>query len=217
MDQREFDEGLSAKTDEVFQRSPDLLDHRKEHPWLTGGLGDPFSRVWFIAEFPSLKMIELARNPDGAPPTPEAQWYASNGDKLFRKALVSAGFKKGEPASLGGWNCYITNIIKEADYASSWEAKTDKLRLVAAKLWAPVFDWQMNSGKPMLIVLMGKKVAKLVEQLGACGDINLPKTASRASIDIYTYVANFPKGNLPRMAPERVRDYIKSIDDLNGI
>ena len=118
--------GLAKQTDLVFQAHPSLYDHRQDHLWLTGALGEPHKGIWFIAENPSLTQIERVQNPDGGVPTPEAQWWASRGDKLFREMLVGHGFKQGTIDSPGGWNCYITNVVKETDYARRWREKTRK-------------------------------------------------------------------------------------------
>lgn len=218
MDLSDFDQGLSAQISEVFQQNPDIPDHRKKHPWLTGGLGNPFSNVWFIAENPSLTMVERARNPDGGCPTPEAQWYASKGDRLFREALVLAKFKEGEWNSLGGWNCYITNIIKEADYVKRWNTKGTQHLIEAAEVWAPVLEWQIAYGRPKLIILMGKKVQKIAHSLGTKNLIQLPETRP---IDHYSYVAfraKRIKGKAAQgpMHPERVSAYLESIALVNS-
>ncbi len=125
---------LAIQIDIVFRSHSSLFDHRREYPWLTGALGNPNSAIWFIAENPSLTQIERVQNPDGGAPTPEAQWWASRGDKLFRQMLVDHGFKKRSIDSPGDWNCYITNVVKETDYASRWREKTQEARNQAAEI-----------------------------------------------------------------------------------
>ena len=125
-----FWSGLAIQIDIVFQSHSSLFDHRSEYPWLTGALGNPNSGIWFIAENPSLTQIERVQNPDGGVPTLDAQWWASRGDKLFREMLVKHGFKMESIDSPGGWNCYITNAVKETDYASRRREKTQAVRIV---------------------------------------------------------------------------------------
>lgn len=190
--------------DQIFRSNPGLSDHRARFPWLTNRLGDPFSGIWFIAENPSLGQVERVRNPDGGPPTVEAQWFASAGDRLFRDALVSSRFKTTRWNELGGWNCYITNLIKEADYAEKWKSKGKENRVIAATLWAPVLNWEIQTAKPKLLVLMGGVVRDLVSELTGRGLLQLPAVAA---IDHYSYIAHRPKGRLGPMHPARVADY----------
>jgi len=103
METSDFEAALSDRIGTVFQSHPDLRDHRVDYPWLTGSLGKPDADVIFVAENPSLSQVERAIDPTGGPPTKEAQWYASRGDKLFREALVASGFKdtRSAPSSCG--------------------------------------------------------------------------------------------------------------------
>ena len=70
-----FFEGMAAATDRVFAAHRQLVDHRREFPWLTGSLGDPFSPVWFVAENPSLTQVRRMVPSTGVPcahdPTPD--------------------------------------------------------------------------------------------------------------------------------------------------
>ena len=129
---------LAHQTDKVYETHPSLQDVRESHSWLTGALGDPFAGIWFAAENPSRTQIERVSNPDGGTPTNEAQWWASRGDKLFREMLVKHGFKSGSIDSPGGWHCYVTNVIKEADYTKNWREKSQQARNGAAEIWASV-------------------------------------------------------------------------------
>ncbi len=204
MKTEEFFDGLSKQIDLVFRSHRQHEDPRIQHPWLTGSLGDPFSGIWFIAENPSLTMVERATDPEGGPPTPEAQWYESRGDKLFRDLLVKHGFKSGSRESHGGWHCYITNVIKEADYASRWGAKTQTERNRIAEIWYPVLNWEMTNSNPRLVVILGKKVETLLNHLQRSKNLRLPETTL---IQHYTYVALRPRGTLGPMHPQRVKEY----------
>jgi hypothetical protein len=207
-----FDE-RDRRIDLIFRANPKLSDHRARFPWLTNSLGDPFSGIWFIAENPSLGQVERVRNPDGDDPTIEAQWFASGGDRLFRDALVTVGFKASSWNEIGGWNCYVTNLIKEADYAERWKKKGMDNRIGAATMWAPVLDWEIQTAKPKLLVLMGGVVRDLVSELKRSNRIRLP---SIAAIDHYSYVAHRPKGHLGPMHPSRVADYHRDMAKIRA-
>jgi uracil-DNA glycosylase len=199
-----FDAKLNREISKVFAANPDLPDHRSVHPWLTGALGVPESGIVFLAENPSLSMVERATNPGGGAPTEEAQWYASKGDRLFREALVIAGFKSGSWDSLGGWRCYITNVIKQADYAEAWKRRGQSARHEAAEIWSPILKWQLEQVAPRLVVTMGNQVDGLVKTLAKKKLISLPPVHR---IDHYSYVALRPRGKLGPMHPERVAAY----------
>jgi len=60
--------GSARETDGIFKLNPGLFDHRTQHPWLVGALGDPHAGIWFVAENPSLTQVERVQNPDGGAP-----------------------------------------------------------------------------------------------------------------------------------------------------
>lgn len=200
---------LLKKIDDVFQSHPTLYNHQKEYPWLTGALGDPDSGIWFIAENPSLTQIERVRNPDGGLPTEEAQWWSSQGDKLFREMLVTHGFKSGSIDSQGGWHCYITNVIKEADYSSRWHEKSQDMRNQAAEIWSSVLSWELEMSKPRLVVILGGSADQLLNHLVSVRKIRLPETIN---IHHYSYIGQRAQGKLGPMHPERVKQYSKGFD-----
>jgi hypothetical protein len=72
---------IAARIDSVFAEHTELRDHRREHLWLTGWLGDVDATVWFIAENPSASQVDRIHS---STPTPDAQWAASRGDWLLR-------------------------------------------------------------------------------------------------------------------------------------
>ena len=194
---------LLQRTRDVLARSGSVDDHLLKFPWLTGALGEPESTVWFVAENPSLTMLERATDPGGGPPTEEAQWWASRGDKLFRDLLHEHGFKGSPPDELGGWQCYITNVIKEPDYAKLWRSKPQRKRNEAALRWASLLQWELDQGEPRVVVALGKTVQRILEFLD--GDrIRLPRLETIAH---YSYVAHRPEGTLGPMHPDRVARY----------
>jgi hypothetical protein len=196
--------GLGHQIDRVFQANRNLFDHRQQYPWLTGALGNPDSGIWFIAENPSLTQVERVRNPDGGPPTPEAQWWASQGDKLLRKMLVKHGFKDGSIESPGGWNCYITNVIKETDYTNRWREKTQAARDHAALIWSSVLAWELEQTKPKYMVVFGQAAEKYLSFLQSLGKIHLPPYER---IQHYAYIGQRAEGKLGPMHPDRVERY----------
>jgi hypothetical protein len=200
----EFEAGLKEQVDQVFKSHPEFYDHRKEFKWLTSSLGDPFSGVWFVAEYPSLRMNKRAKDPGGGPPTVEAQWFASKGDELFRKALVHAQFKTLPWDIAGGWKCYITNLIKETDYTQNWTAQRKR---VAAEAWFPVMRWQLEHGNPWIVIVMGRDVEKFLIFLAKQEGVPLPHLEY---IPSYVYIASRPdQKRRPAMDPARISEYNK--------
>lgn len=151
----QFEGQFAERVSAVFRANRDFYDHRLDHPWLRGSLGDANPGVYFIAEDPSLSQVERARDPASGAVTPEAQWFRSRGNLLFRQALVHAGFKSSPANAIGGWNCYITNVIKEADYAKRRGSRSTAAMRAAAAAWSSVLEWEIDFGQPRLVVTMG--------------------------------------------------------------
>jgi serine/threonine protein kinase len=206
----ELDRQISA----LFRRHLDLRDHRRDFPWLQGWLGDPFAGVWFVGENPSLGMVERQQGRYGSHATPEQQWSASQGDQLLRQMLVKHGFKQGPETSPGGWRCYLTNVVKEADYTSRWREKTRDLLLKAAETWAPVLRWEVETGRPRLIVAMGKQPMAMLRHLGRCGLIELPRLVGMTH---YAYIGQRADGSRGPMHPARVAEYDQEFSDVARI
>jgi uracil-DNA glycosylase len=194
---------LLKHIDQVFASNPSLHNHRRTFPWLTGALGDPEAGVWFVGENPSLGQVERVTDPNGGRPTEEAQWWASRGDRLFRELLQKHGFKSSPPDVHGGWRCYITNAIKEADYAQNWRGSPTDRRREAARVWAPVLEWQLEQSRPHLVVALGKTVHSLLLQLSKIG-VRFPRIEM---VQHYTYVAMRPRGTQGPMHPDRLEEY----------
>ena len=194
----------------VFQAHPDKYNHLHDYPWLLGSLGDPSSAVWFWAENPSLVQVEKVTNASDAELTPEVQWSASRGDQLFRENLVRTGFKTTGVDIPGGWNCYITNIIKECDYVKSWRERADQSYKSFIVPWIPVLQYEQRQYKPKLSVIMGNKPQRAVKVLKAA-DIHFGKIIK---IHHYSYIAHRPAGKLGPMHPERVEKYNESFDAI---
>jgi hypothetical protein len=91
-----YSDELNRRIDRIFANHPEIPNHRKQLPWLTGYLGDSFAGIWFLAENPSLTTARRATGVKSTPPTVECQWAVSSGDQLFRKCLVQNGFKEAD-------------------------------------------------------------------------------------------------------------------------
>jgi hypothetical protein len=94
----------------------------RESPWLYGALGEVPSDVMFICENPSITGVRQAHvdTIDGRAPDIEAQWWGGRNNpaaKRFRPVLRQVGLKTNRPDARGGWRCYITNVVKEANVA----------------------------------------------------------------------------------------------------
>jgi uracil-DNA glycosylase len=120
--------------------------------------------------------------------TPEGQWFQSKGDKLLRETLVECGFKDGTPDSVGGWRCYLTNAIKSVDRAEERKRLPREDRERQAKVWAPLLAWEIQTGKPRLVVAMGKAAAEYLT--APVVRKALTDAGSKlAEVDHYTYIA----------------------------
>jgi len=95
-----------------------------EFPWLWGALGNPNSKIIFIALAPSLTQVKQIHHEAMTGRMEEAQWFASKGDEVFRKCLVRSEFKLGTWDSIGDWKCYITNFVKKPYYANQFRNLT---------------------------------------------------------------------------------------------
>lgn len=198
-----YDRGIRRQIAAVFRKNPHLPDHRKAHPWLTCFLGDPFAPCWFVAENPSLGQVERALIDS----LPEPMWCVSPGDLVFRRMLVKHGFKTGTDRSGGGWRCYITDVIKSAARAEEWKSQRDMSSWPTARAWAPVLRWELEQGKPRLIVALGKEAARLLASLRSAG--LLPEFPPVVQIHHYAYIASRADAarRLGPMHPTRLAEY----------
>lgn len=200
----EYARALNRQIRQVYARHPHLSDHRKRFPWLTGYLGNQSARIWFVAENPSLRTVERSIAAECDPITEETQWRLSLGDRLFRRMLVKYGFKTGSCYSPGGWKCYITDVIKQADYADGSEARSQARRNKVAEIWWPVLEWELAHSQPRLVVAMGRRVRRLLVHLQQVAGLVLPPTKT---IEHYSYIAFRARGKQGPMHPARVKKY----------
>lgn len=204
MTSEEFYRGLSTEISRIFKTHPELTDHRVEHNWLTGSLGNPFSGIWFVSMYPSKFRAEQIPSEEGTPLDAETQWSLSLGDQLLRRMLVKHGFKGGTTESPGQWNCYLTTVIKELISPKEWNAKSRKEQFKTTETWCPVLEWELDSSMPRLVVAMGKGTNQLLQHLKEKNLVRLPRLEE---IENYAYVASRPRGSQPPMHPQRLQEY----------
>lgn len=208
-----FEDDLSEMIGHTFAANPQLIDHRRQYPWWTGSLGNPFAGIWFVAERLSLFRLNEVADKHGSDISSEMQWAISRGDMLFREALVSAGFKSGGLLSAGGWNCYITNLVKDCGSEGLLGVgATEPIDLIQrAMIWSDVLRWELEKSRPRMVVLMSKKLTRTFFEVLEASGMKPPVTLT---VESYAYVAFKPKGKLGPMDPNRVEDYIQSFRDI---
>lgn len=138
-----------------------------EFCWLFGALGKIPADAMLICENPSIRGIEEAQidTIDGGKPDIEAQWWGGNAGTCFRPALNQLGLKTTKPNERGGWNCYITNVIKQADYANIQGNRTRAEKRKQSLIWVDILKWEMDRVKPKILFCMGRTAFYLVKFL----------------------------------------------------
>ena len=122
----------------------------------------------FICENPSLSGIDKAKERAeklGEENAIEAQWWGGKAGTVFRPALCELGLKTNPPNARGGWKCYITNVIKQADYANVHGDLTNAQRREKAKEWADILQWEIENVHPQKVICMGGSAFELVKYL----------------------------------------------------
>ena len=192
---------MARRIGEVFDAHPELHDHRASYPWLLGWLGDPAATRWLISENPSATQVARIHSSSA---TPESQWAASRGDRLLREALVEHGLKGGSPFEPGGWRCYLTNVMKSTVFVKDWNGTTAAQQLRVAELWAPVLRYELEVGRPRVLIVLGTKAERALRYLAK--NRLLPKPPVMHQIEHYSYVMHRPdnrRGLGPWDSPRR--------------
>lgn len=191
-------------------RELDLRTGQTKHRWLYGALGAVPSDVMFVCENPSkggVKGAEKHARYSGRQPDIEDQWRGDGpGDpatRVFRPVLCELGLKLTRPADRGGWQCYITNVIKEMAVAKNWE----KLRLVEKKYpkavdWAGILEWEFQQVQPNWVFCLGGKAFSLVKRLQRYGQ--LPSLQGQRIHQITHYSAR--KSDVKGLMMEGIRE-----------
>ncbi len=166
-----FDQ-LRSRINAILDReqSSHALAQVSKFPWLYGAIGQVPSEIMFVCENPSFAGVEAAHveTIDGGPPDIEAQWWGGPRNPAatrFRCVLCELGLKTNGVAERGGWNCYITNVIKAANVAKEQSAIGSKALAAQAQIWAPVLAWEMERVAPRHLFCVGGKAAKAVKLL----------------------------------------------------
>jgi len=114
---------------------------------------------------------------DGRAPDIEAQWWGGRRDaaaRRFRPVLRQMGLKSGRPDARGGWQCYITNVVKEANVAGSDQrSMTPAERREQARAWADILRWELENVRPQHVFCVGSAAFEAVRRLQA--DRQLPR------------------------------------------
>ena len=154
-------------------RELDLRTGQTRHQWLYGALGAVPSDVMFICENPSKSGVEDAekdaRRIDRQPDI-EDQWRGSGpGDpatRIFRPVLCEFGLKLTPPGDRGGWQCYVTNVIKEMAVAKNWgELSLARVKYPKAIKWADILEWELQQIQPSWVFCVGDNSYDLVGRL----------------------------------------------------
>jgi len=152
-----------------INRDQALLQINK-YKWLYGALGSVPSKVMFVCENPSISGVERANTNtiDGNPPDIEAQWWGSPRNpaaKRFREALCRLNLKTTPPNKRGGWKCYITNVIKQANIVKDQNNLDSCIKKEQAREWADILQWEINNVKPKFIFCVGGKSYDAINML----------------------------------------------------
>ena len=166
----ELQQRVNARLVEIG--SPAAREQADDYPWLYGALGKVPAKVMFICETPSLAPIrrDNRRASDEGPSGIDKQWWGGVKNpacKRFRGALCETGLKTTPPSSEGGWECYITNVIKEASIAGHQEARGSGGRLLQARQWADLLAWQLDEVSPRHVFGVGGAAQSLIRGLQA--------------------------------------------------
>lgn len=181
-----------------------------EFPWLTGFLGNPNSSIWFIGENPSLNGV---KNVDkrSSEKTENLQWNSHDGDRLLRDAITEAGLKNGTPERNEGWNCYITNAIKEPEMVSERNEKKNNSQYwkEQAERWLLTLQKQIDTGNPKVLVLLGGQTEKIVKYMMKIG----LKVPAIEKIHHYSYIMFRPEAATRRgpRHPSRIKEFKESV------
>ena len=171
--QRRINKKLEIIKDDLNVEERKIVeDQIEKFKWLKGALGQVPSTVMFIAENPSIAGIEHANVDavDGGDPDIEAQWWGGSNDNaatVLRPVLVDLGLKTSPPNQKGGWNCYITNVIKRANYAKYQENLSTEYRKEQENYWSEILRWEIENVKPSVLYCLGRRTEKAVPQIGS--------------------------------------------------
>lgn len=145
-------------------------DQIEKYSWLYGALGKVPSDVMFICENPSVTGIENAHieTIDGGRPDIEAQWWGGPNDNAaccFRVALYRLRLKTTRIRERNGWECYITNVIKQSNKAADQEKLKPIIKNQQARDWAQILQWEVDQVSPKYVFCVGDNAYHFVNLL----------------------------------------------------
>ena len=136
--------------------APRHMEKQLKYGWLYGAWGAVPSRVMFVCENPSLKGCEETHNELSADERDgNIQWNGDYRAKRFREALCRVGLKKAPAESDGGWDCYITNGVKEVDVAGEYGGLIPAQKAEKAEQWADILAWEWCEVAPEHVFAVG--------------------------------------------------------------
>ena len=148
--------------------APYAREQIDRYPWLYGALGGASAEVAFVCENPSMAGVRKAKPPLGGPCDFDTQWTgdpAFRRDKRFRTVLCDLGLKDGGIWERGGWNCYITNVIKAMDVVRDFNQRSAKAKAELARQWADILCWELSQVDPKVVFCVGRKSERVVSFL----------------------------------------------------
>ena len=135
--------------------------------WLYGALGAVPTDVMFICGNPSQRGVEEKAghtNSTGIQLTIEDQWGSGLPLRRLRPVLCQLGLKQGAPGAPGGWQCYLTNVVKEMTLKSLGNYSESEQH-GKALAWADVLEWELQQVRPSWVFCMGHPAFNLVTWL----------------------------------------------------
>lgn len=137
---------------------------------ILGCYGNPRAKKVLVAEIPEVRGIDeaLARRRDEGGDIKtlwEDNWNVSDGDKLFRSALVNRqwipSIDDNHPWT---WKCWITNFVKRPTRTNFWHGKPNQRRIDPTRKGkileksANYLHRELRLINPELVVIMGNSV-----------------------------------------------------------
>ena len=73
--------------------------------------------------------------------------------------------KTTRPRERDGWQCYITNVIKQSNVAKDQEKLAGVSKRQQARDWADIFQWELDHVKPAHVFCVGGSAFTYVQML----------------------------------------------------
>ena len=190
LDMRHFETLRQRINSRLTERG--LSTEQTRYRWLYGALGAVPSDVMFICENPSrdgVKRAERAAQSSGRQPDIEDQWRGGRRPpiKTFRPVLCELDLKLTPPGDRGGWQCYITNVIKEMAQTKTFRGIGLAGKHPKAAEWSDILEWELQQVQPSWVFCVGGNSHSLVTRLRRSGQ--LPSIRGRHIHKVMHYTA----------------------------